>query len=278
MRKMDQIARKFLITTSLLGVLLASACNLPAGQPTPESTDALVEVGKPSPEAVEPTPESAGQEGVSLEINVGGVAQGFHSEVVPAVSAGTDGPWWEDVPEHIVVTLEGYPVSEHLMQPQIFIYPVQELRASEISGNTVSSLEGLLQNKQVEGTLPYLPFYNAAQVIHAQVKFVDFQNGTGVRYLTQFDQAYLPINNGELLYTFQGLTGDGAYYISAVMPVTVFGLPADATVDESLPAEFFDNFELYLADTVTLLNDRGDSQFTPDLSLLDAMIQSIAME
>ena len=45
--------------------------------------------------------------------------------------------------------------------------------------------------------------------MHSQVQYLDFKNGTGVRYLTQFDQGILPINNYELVYTYQGLTSDG---------------------------------------------------------------------
>ena len=105
------------------------------------------------------------------------------------------------------------------MKPQIFIYPVQEMSAYENVGNIAADLEALLQSQQPGRILPYLPLYNAGQVMHAQVKFLDFQSGSGVRYLTQFDQALLPINNDELLYTYQGLTSDGRFYVAAVLPV-----------------------------------------------------------
>lgn len=275
MRTISKINRVFLIFAGLLLILMAIACNLSASQPTLEPIDSSQEEEESPTEAVEPTSESTGQDGLSLTLDVGGVAQGFTSEVVPAVTSTQDGPWWENMPEHIVITLDGYPVEDHLMAPQIFIYPVQGLRENEHTGNMVTGLEALLDSQKSDQNLPYLPLYNAGQMLHAQVKFFDFSGGSGVRYLTQFAQALVPINNNELLYTFQGLTGDGKYYVSAVLPVRLFGLPANAMVDDSLPDEFFDNYELYINETVQMLNQKDEDAYQLDLSKLDAMIASI---
>ena len=127
--------------------------------------------------------------------------------------------------------------------------------------------------------MPYLPLYNAAQVMHAQVQYIDFKNGVGVRYLTQFDQAILPINNHELHYTFQGLTADGKYYVAAVLPVNLPVLPEDESVDlNNPPQNFVEDFPKYLSDTVAMLNGQSPGAFTPDLSQLDAMIESIEIK
>ena len=67
--------------------------------------------------------------------------------------------------------------------------------------------------------MPFLPLFNAAQVMHTHLQYLDFKNGQGLRYLTEFDQGIIPINNYELIYTYQGLTGDGKYYVAAVLPV-----------------------------------------------------------
>ena len=107
--------------------------------------------------------------------------------------------------------------------------------------------------------------------MHAQVQFLNFNHGTGVRYLTQFDQGILPINNYELIYTFQGLTSDGKYCIAAVLPVTHPDLPADAAVNSDLA----NDFQSYLSQTVTMLNEQPADSFTPDLNALDALIRSL---
>ncbi len=73
-------------------------------------------------------------------MNTGGVAAGFIAETIPAVTEVGEGPYWEVLPEHTRVTLQGYPVSSHLMQPQIFIYPVEELiKVNEGTGQIAAS-------------------------------------------------------------------------------------------------------------------------------------------
>jgi hypothetical protein len=122
--------------------------------------------------------------------------------------------------------------------------------------------------------MPFLPLFNASQVMHAQVQYLDIKNGKSVRFLTQFDQAPLPVNNFELIYTFQGLTSDGKYYIAAVLPVTHPELPATEQVSAQQAAELND-FPAYLTKTVTWLDQQPSGSFTPDLANLDALIQSI---
>jgi len=258
---------------SLSLIVVASACSLSASQPAPTA-----EPSATVPEAAEPSPDTSGQSSGLVSVDVSGVAQGYSTQVVNAVPFSTDRPWWDMLPEHIVLTLEGYPVEDHLMKPQIFIYPVQEMSSYENVGHFAADLGALLQSQQPGQNLPYLPLYNAGQVMHAQVKFMDFQSGSGVRYLTQFDQALLPINNDELLYTYQGLTSDGRFYVAAVLPVNLAILPANANVSDALPPEFFNNFPQYLANIVAMLNQTDGSQYSPNLNALDALVQSIQMQ
>ena len=270
MRTLSKHQYWFLLTVSLSLSVLASACSLAANQPAPAA-----EPSASVPEAAEPTPDTSGQSGGGVSVDVSGVAQGYSSQVVAAVPISTDRPLWDMLPEHIVLTLEGYPVQDHLMKPQIFLYPVQEMSSYQNVAHFAADLGALLQSQHLGQNLPYLPLYNAGQVMHAQVKFMDFQSGSGVRYLTQFDQALLPINNNELLYTFQGLTSDGRFYVAAVLPVNLPGLSADATVSDALPPEFFSNFPQYLANIVATLNQTAGSLYSPDLNALDALVQSI---
>lgn len=199
-------------------------------------------------------------------------------ETIPAVFPNSENPYWEILPDYQVLTLEGYPVSDHLLKPQIFVYPLSELGsfndgADQIAGN----LDQLLKDEMVGEYLPFLPLYNASQVMHAHVEFIEFKNGKGVRFLTQFDQAPIPLNNYELIYTFQGITEDGKYYVAAVFPVTHPDLPVDdrLTFDEEYSVE---KFVADMAESIeTLENQPGDS-FSPDLSVLDAVIRSMEIK
>jgi hypothetical protein len=199
-------------------------------------------------------------------------------QVVVAVPPSADAPWWAAMPAYTLLTLQGYPIADHLMQPQIFVFPVQELGVNEAAAKVVESLQALLQNHQVGESMHYLPLYNARQMIHSQVKYLDLKNGEGVCYLTWYSQGMMPINNYELLYTCQGLTSDGRYYIAAVLPVNLPGLPANGQDTQNLAPDFSNNYLKYLAETVASLEQQPAGDYTPDLSKLDAMIESIEVK
>ena len=254
------------------------ACNLSAGVPTQAPVEAPTDLVITEAPTQVPTDDPA-QGTVTVSVDVSGVAQDFTSQVIEAVSPSADGPWWEAMPQYTLLTLQGYPTPAHLLETQIFVFPVEGLSVNESTAGMVESLQALLQSQQAGDRMPYLPLYNAAQVMHAQVSYLDFKNGRGVRYLTQFDQAPLPINNYELHYTFQGLTSDGKYYVAAVLPVNLPALPMDASVDlNNPPANFMEDFPTYLSDTVDMLNGQPAGAFSPDLSALDAMIESLEIK
>jgi len=258
--------------------LLLSACNVPGNTPIQTPVEIPTDTLPTDAPTQAPTADS-GRDVPSVSIDVNGVAQDFTSQVVAAVEPGSDNPWWGVLPQYMLVTLQGYPTPDHLLQTQIFVFPVEGLSVNETANGVVESLRALLQSQQVGDSLPYLPLYNAAQVMHAQVSYLNFKNGRGVRYLTQFDQAPLPVNNYELHYTFQGLTSDGKYYVAAVLPVNLPSLPMDESVDlNNPPANFVEDFPTYLSDTVNMLDDQPAGAFTPDLSALDTMITSLEIK
>ncbi len=248
------------------GILMLSACGpaAPATSPQPTEPPAIATVVP----VIEPSMEAA----ADITLDYSAVAQDVTIETVPAQPASPDLPYWEAGPEYRLLTLQGYTIANHLHKPQIFIYPVADLAtANEGMGVIAGDLQALLQTQQTGVYLPFLPIFNAQQVLHTQLEYIDFMSGQGVRFLTQYDQGILPINNYELFYTFQGLTSDRKYYIAAILPVTNPELPDDSQVDESL----MDDFQGYLSRMITLLNEQSASSFTPDLNTLDTMISSI---
>ncbi len=258
----------------LFPVLLAGALLLAACFPTASKTD------MPNPTAsTEPIAVSTSGDAIQFSLDTGSMATGFDTKTVAAVSPNSDAPYWEVLPEYTLVTLQGYPISNHLLQPQIFIYPVAELETTnEGAGTIVASLQTLLQSPQEIPNMPFMPLFNASQVMHVHVQYLDFKNGQGVRYLTEFDQGILPINNFELIYTYQGLTSDGKYYVAAVLPVNHPSLPANEKVTGNEPAEFTSDFLTYVANVVKNLNPQAANTFTPDLTQLDAMMSSLEIK
>jgi len=212
-------------------------------------------------------------------MDAGSLATGTHVETVAAVPVSDDLPYWEVLPEYTRVTLQGYPVTSHLMQPQIFIYPVEELiKVNEGTGQIAALLNDMLKSPREETAMPFLPLFNAAQVMHAHVQYLDFKTGQGLRYLTMFSQGIVPVNNHEMIYTYQGLTSDKRHYVAAVLPVSHPSLPTDGNVSGNEPQEFTSNFAAYLANTAASLNIQPAESFTPNLTLLDAMMSSIEIK
>lgn len=214
----------------------------------------------------------------TVSLDAGSLVSGYQAETIPAAFGG-DLPYWEVLPEYTRVTLQGYPISDHLHEPVIYIYPVRELeKINEGARTVVSSLQGLLQSPQEIANMPFLPLFNAGQMMHTHLQYLDFESGQGLRYLTMFSQGIVPINNHELIYTYQGLTSDGKYYVAAVLPATHTSLPADGSVTGSEPPEFVSDYAAYVANTAASLNTQAANTFTPDLTQLDAMMSSLEIK
>lgn len=218
-------------------------------------------------------------------------------ELVPARPA-EPGPGMMWAPsEHIVFTFarnsgpqEHAPLGQHLPpEGQIHIYPAAGLNVE--AQPIVAALQELLTKQQdaslYEGTLTtggaeqigltMLPPSNAAQTLRAQAQYVSFAEGTGIRYLTQLSQGPVPISNQDLFYTFQGLTADGATYVSAYFPVTLPVLPDSPQLSQAEFETLMADWPDYLARTLALLNEQPTAAFTPDLAALDRLINSLSV-
>jgi hypothetical protein len=126
--------------------------------------------------------------------------------------------------------------------------------------------------------LPYLPLYNAGMLFYSRDKFINFQQGEGIRYLTMFAQDIAPINNEGIFYTFQGITKDGKYYISAILPVESADLPAKSEMSNEDYKKFSENYTQYLSDIEEKLIAQSPDSFTPDLNKLDGLIATISIQ
>jgi len=269
---------------SLLMILLLTGCfsaaaplessaanTAPSLAATPEPTAAQEQVAANDIQVLN------GSRVLTLDFN--SLATGYQSETLPAVTDSENAPYWEVLPEYSRVTLEGYPLIQHAMAPQIYIFPIKEL--SEINdgaGEIVATLETLLKSPQELPVMPFLPLNNAAQVLHVQVQYLDFQNGEGLRYLAWYSQGIMPVNNYSLVYTYQGITDDGAYYIAAVLPINHPALPEDETVTGNEPPEFASDYPTYLTNIITDLNLQNAGSFFPSLDQLDMLVSSMAIK
>jgi heat shock protein HslJ len=122
--------------------------------------------------------------------------------------------------------------------------------------------------------LPYLPVAPASQVIRARAQYFETPVLKGVSYITVYRQDVSPFVNNEFHYTFQGVSNDGLYYVSAIYQVVVPDFPAEIPSDfnyETFTADFIN----YLTESVNKLNSAAPDTFTPSLSALDSLVQTI---
>lgn len=297
------------ISLLILLALLLSGCNLPvafSSNPTPTATIGIsveipfatatlltVENTPPSgqsPEQQTPVGTSYSQNGLSFYLPAC-MAAGAAVSTLPAVQPDPNGAPSEFAPEHRVIAFTGYPLTGKFFDPQVAVYPVAAYVTMQTElESTVQELGNLLaaHPQELPQTLPFLPLFNAAQVFHARETYLDFQNGSGIAFLAQYAQNYAPANNYDLFYSYQGLTADGKYWVSAILPASANFLqetPDSATAPQNgvpMPDPASPNFENEIAAYYTavkgLMGSAGSSAFTPELTCLDVFLQSLRVE
>ena len=192
------------------------------------------------------------------------------------VTAPHDSFMGVEEPGYIMFRMSGILVPDSANNTEIRIYPLEEYRqSSETASIAISDFEQLLgiQYDPPE-FVPMLPEWNAAQLLHAKVKYGDAGCCNWIRFLTQYGQDASLIHNRSLLYAWQGISKDGQFLMSIYIPVTHPSLPANG---DDLPPDFYNNFESYIRETQKILTEAMDNGYTPRLDLLDAFVQSITI-
>ena len=215
------------------------------------------------------------------------LATGVTVEQVAATPVSDNQPFFESAPAHTQFTLLNYAglvddPSAAILQPRLQMFNTADFAQYSFFADQLAQLETLLKDQpdlspymaasmpgQSAENLPYLPAVNAAQVFRAHAHYLETGDWRGVAYLTYFSQAMMPVREGEVFYTFQGISADEQHYLAATLPVRA-GLSDPGAVTDDYPA--------YLQQLVDQLNAQSQSDFTPDLDTLDALVTSVAVQ
>jgi hypothetical protein len=241
--------------------------------------------------------------GVSFNYNTF-LADEIKAETIPAYALQDETDTGQGVaPEHITFNFTGTYASQHessFFSPKISVYPIADYKkALSKSKSYIQQFEDEIERLRMilserpdimKGKIPFLPFeVGASQRFHAGIKYINFQNGQGVFFLTQYDIEPVLVNNEGLTYTFQGITDDNAYYVSATFPVTAPFLP-ESDEDESsegytliLPSSFHGheykifekNYKAYLNEVIKKLEHLPSDSFQPNLTILEDLVRSL---
>jgi hypothetical protein len=271
---------KRLIFPLVIFAVLMFACN---ATPVPPTEPPLTPPPVTEPPATEPpimTNTTCNE--LSLYLDPA-LASSYTCETVP------ESPYeMEMYPEHTELTLLGYPLSGTFFEPHISIYSVAGYTAlrPDFIPDSVAELQAILTSGSIppytspfHSYLPFLPTFGAGEAFYAQALVLPFTSGNGVRYLTEFAQYSVPVNNTDLFYTYQALTGDGLYWVTAILPINHPMLPAGP---DPLPGgvsfeDFSNNYDTYIVDMVNQLNAQSPDSYTPTITALDVLVGSITI-
>jgi hypothetical protein len=275
--------KQLLIGLLLIGLLAACA---------PPMSDAAAPLPSPSTEAAASTPTVETSTGTQVDhngltftyvpallgdVNIQDIAatanQALFEQPSPAHT------WVGFVPAGIVRDFSNH--WQLAWEPYLMVYNLNEFGSfatgDQYARERVAQFQALATKRSstINDTIPVIPPINAGQIIRAQVQWLDFGSGIGVRFLTQYNQAANPINNEGLVYIFQGITNDGLHGVTAVFPLDAAGLPDGPAMEEPAYTAFIENIEAEMTAVIEHLNAAPDSDFDPSLSQLDALVQSI---
>ncbi len=278
-----------LISLSLACVVTGSEENPPEGNSvdviatsvaaTIAANEVVDETGESADPTVHPTVTASPPE---PNFTYAGVSFVFNDALADNIVAGVnpamidENTWWS-VPEHREYRFNNWIIADAFLEARIKIYKVDEFRTINPGvGERLDSLVVVLNTKPADGEgAPVGDVFNAGQMYKSNVKYLRFQNGEGIRFLTQYGQALSPLGRPMMFYTFQGFTDDGQYFISAMLPATHPSLPHGNQVE--MDQAFMDNWEVYVAETEAQLNNESDNTFLPPLGLLDEMMESMTV-
>jgi hypothetical protein len=291
---------------SLLSILTAAAlaCDLsvtiaPPTGAAPQPTNTAVPASV-TPIPATPVPVASPTllppptlEGVEVTVNPislllpPGLAGGVRGEYFARAEGESVSPW-ETTPGHTRVQLEGYVLQERFHQPQIFVYPASEYaQIRPAAFEAIHRLDNILYGPAgpaLNDQFPAVPFFNARPLFTSNARLIAFQDGQGVRSVTQYSQYNAPVNNHELFYHFEGLTRDGEYYIIAILPLSTPVLQETADAGAVVPpggvsypgaADPNADWQGYYNAAAALLDSTAPAAFGPGLDQLDSLIQSI---
>lgn len=276
--------RRSIFPVAFLALALG-ACS-PVTPATPTATPAGSSSGTPSasPSATGPavtgTPVTCNELSFVVDPTL---ASSVTCETVPAETYE-----FAPYPEHTRVTLQGYPIIASFHEATISVYPVADYAPlmawafpalpNELAALAAGGPAPVLA-APFDPVLPYLPFDEATQPFFAHYSTISFGSGDGIKFLTERGQYQVPVNNTDLFYTFQGLTSDGQYWVSAILPVNHATLPVDA--DSALGGLTWEDwaatYDAYLPVAVGDLEAQPSASFMPSLDALDALVASIVI-
>jgi len=233
----------------------------------------------------------AGIDPTSVTLDTMGLPYSWQANLVPATpydASQPPGPM--GLPEHIQINFGVTdPKDKQFGDPVIYIIPVEaykqlwESAGSQSVTMVLEKLQTLLAEKPspiLTHGMPVLPYEEIGGVndLAVQGKYVDWSMGNGARFVGRFVQDPNPVTNQRLRYIFQGLSDDGQYLVAFFYPVTTNALPRIEDVSDEEMQRVNSDLEAYMQEKTEMLNALPESDWDPDLALLDSVLASLTYQ
>jgi LPXTG-motif cell wall-anchored protein len=213
-------------------------------------------------------------------------------KLVPETIATPNMAYWMAQPQHIEFNFTDFHGSNTQPLPStIYVFPVRSDYRSLTPGDnrdfwlqTVQTLHGILSSQANLRTvaeqsstspnqpprLPYLPVINADSIVTGKAGYLSFGNGSGIHYLVHVTQNVSPPDSNSVLYTFQGLTSDGRYYVAADFPAFPTSIPPIDPLQGN-------DVRAYYLNLMNRFDSISNDAYTPNLDSLDKMLSSLSV-
>jgi hypothetical protein len=247
-----------------------------------------------TPEVVPTRVSLIGMLNIAFPISAALGTNSFSGDQIEGREPQDTDPYPAGYPDYRVIDFIGYRVrgseEQTWRQPRLYVYPAAEYAAvNALAAVQIEALRTLLDERPAlesstetltpgSLSLPFLPPNVASfPLFNGRPKYLEFENGAGVRYLTLLTQQPAPVDSSNLLYTFQGLTDDGMYYVSLILPLNIPALDVVSRLDtlsgDEYAAYLQNEYWDYLASAIAALDALPQDAFTPDLDELDTVLR-----
>lgn len=234
-------------------------------------TPNLLATAGPASKAAVSTPADVAN--VTLDFVNNGLAKSHKVSTIAETKNNPDEPpYMNGEPKHLRAVFDSDKLTDFTtyLDRQVLVYPVAQFsslfhgKEKTSFDQLMSDLKKIINTKSTKGIkeLPILPSAEASETFHNQVKYLNFKQGSGVAFLSCYQQEDAPINNGDFFYTFQGLTTDGKYYVSVFYPVQA------PKLKKNLPSKQGADY----------LGKLPPTEFVPSLNSIDTLLTSISIQ
>ena len=164
---------------------------------------------------------------------------------------------------------------DDLMQYDFLVAQVEKLQMLLDERPDLAQYEPAINNPEL-GSLPYVPVITHGAIMTARAHYIETEALQGIAYVQVVRADLGPFMSRDFMYTVQGISRDGEYYVNATFNLSTELFPETLEGTDFNMEAFQQQWPEYLAESISIVNQAAANDFTPSLDLLDELVQSIS--